>query len=144
MAGVKGIGGVFLFSNQAKALARWYSEMLGIEFEQHPNGGDNYFTVFFTRDVESGIMRENPVFAINQAKTPLAEGGPSYLLNLRVDDLDAMLEDLRENGVEIEADILRWERGAHAWIRDRDGNRVELYEEILTNDPGHESQAEGN
>jgi catechol 2,3-dioxygenase-like lactoylglutathione lyase family enzyme len=131
MANIKGIGGIFLFSNQAEELAKWYTENLGIEFEQHPDGGDNYFTVFFTRDPESGILRENPVFAINQAKAPIAGSAPTYLLNLRVDDLDALLAVLRDKGIEVEPDILRWERGAHAWIRDGDGNRVELYEEII-------------
>ncbi len=132
MAGVQGIGGIFLFSNQAKALTDWYSENLGIAFEQHPNGGDNYYTVFFTRDADSGILRENPVFAINQAKEEIDNRAPTYLLNLRVDGLDAMLDDLRARGVQVEPEVLRWERGAHAWIRDGDGNRVELYEEILT------------
>jgi hypothetical protein len=33
--------------------------------------------------------------------------------------------------VEVEAQILEWERGKHAWIRDPDGNRVEIYEELF-------------
>ena len=131
MAKVEGIGGVFLNSKRAAELAAWYSEKLGIEFERHPDGGDNFYTVFFTRDPETSILRENPVFAINQAKEPLASGGQTYLLNLRVDNLDEVLAMLAEKGVQAEPKILAWERGKHAWVRDGDGNRLELYEEIF-------------
>lgn len=131
MANVKGIGGVFLFSNQASELADWYSAFLGIEFERHPDGTDRFFTVFFTRDPETKQLRENPVFAINQAEDPIRPGGPSYMLNLRVDDLSGFIETLQKKGIEVEPDVLVWERGKHAWIRDPDGNRIELYEEIF-------------
>lgn len=130
MASVKGIGGIFIDSNDAHQLAAWYEEMLGIEMESHPDG-IGYYRVFFTRDVETSIIRENPVFAINHAPAKLAQTGRGFVINLRVDDLTELLEQLRAKGVEIEDKILEWERGKHAWIRDRDGNRVELYEELL-------------
>jgi catechol 2,3-dioxygenase-like lactoylglutathione lyase family enzyme len=76
-------------------------------------------------------VRENPVFAINHAQGKVAESGRGFVLNLRVDDLAEFLDQLRTQGVEIEDRILEWERGKHAWIWDKDGNRVELYEEIL-------------
>jgi catechol 2,3-dioxygenase-like lactoylglutathione lyase family enzyme len=130
MADVKGIGGVFIDSNDAAELARWYEEKLGIEMEAHPNG-IGYYRVFETRDVETSIVRENPVFAINHAQDKVAESGRGFVINLRIDNLAEFLEQLRTKGVEIEDRILEWERGKHAWIRDQDGNRVELYEEIL-------------
>lgn len=130
MVGVKGIGGVFIDSDDATRLAGWYTDTLGIDMEPHPDG-IGYYRVFPTRDVESQIVRENPVFAINQAREELAETGRGFVINLRVDDLAGFLERLRAKGVEIEKRILEWERGKHAWIRDGDGNRVELYEEIL-------------
>jgi len=142
MAEVKGIGGVFIYSNDATQLAVWYERVLGIEMEAHPDG-IGYYRVFPTRDIETSSPRENPVFAINQAQEKLAEKGRGFVLNLRVDNLAEFLEQLRSRGVEIEDRILEWERGKHAWIRDRDGNRVELYEEILLEEAGwydrHES-----
>lgn len=130
MADVRGIGGVFIYSDDATRLARWYERVLGIEMEAHPDG-IGYYRVFPTRDIDTAGIRENPVFAINQAQEKLAETGRGFLLNLRVDDLAEFLEQLRSKGVEIEEGILEWERGKHAWIQDQDGNRVELYEEIL-------------
>ncbi len=130
MPEVKGIGGVFINSQDAPRLAKWYEEILGVEMEPHPDG-ISFFKVFFTRDAESSILRENPVFAINQAKGALPSGDRCFTLNLRVDDLLGFLEGLREKGLEVEEEILKWERGKHAWIHDQDGNRIELYEEIL-------------
>jgi catechol 2,3-dioxygenase-like lactoylglutathione lyase family enzyme len=135
MADVKGIGGVFIDSIDADGLAGWYQDSLGIEMEPHPNG-IGYYHVFETRDMETSVVRENPVFAINHAQDRVAESGRGFTINLRVDNLAEFLEQLRAKGVEIEDRILEWERGKHAWIRDRDGNRVELYEEILVADVG--------
>jgi catechol 2,3-dioxygenase-like lactoylglutathione lyase family enzyme len=134
MARVEGIGGVFIYSDDATRLADWYRDVLGVEMEPHPEG-IGYYRVFPTRDVESTSIRENPVFAINHAEEKLAGTGRGFMVNLRVDDLEQFLEQIRSRGVEIEAKILEWERGKHAWIRDLDGNRVELYEEILLDPP---------
>jgi catechol 2,3-dioxygenase-like lactoylglutathione lyase family enzyme len=130
MTSVQGIGGVFIYSMDAANLANWYQTVLGIDMERHPDG-DKYFKVFFTRDPETSVIRENPVFAIYQAHETLAQQGRGFLLNLRVADLATLLEKLRAQGVDIEPETLEWTRGKHAWIRDGDGNRIELYEEIM-------------
>jgi catechol 2,3-dioxygenase-like lactoylglutathione lyase family enzyme len=130
MAQVEGIGGVFIDSNDATRLAGWYEKVLGIKMEAHPNG-IGYYRVFPIRDAETGILRENPVFAINHAEKELAEKGGGFVINLRVDSLYEFLEMLRSRGVEVEEKILEWERGKHTRIRDLDGNRIELYEEIF-------------
>lgn len=131
MASVKGVGGVFINSLDSAKLATWYKEILGIEMEAHPQG-KGYFHVFWTKDAESGVLRENPVFAINQleegAQKPVPGG---FVINLRVDDLVAYLELLQSKGVQHEGRLVEWERGKHAWISDPEGNQVELYEEIF-------------
>jgi catechol 2,3-dioxygenase-like lactoylglutathione lyase family enzyme len=130
MAAVEGVGGIFIDSEDAERLARWYETMLGIEMEAHPDG-IGYYHVFLTRDVATSRVRENPVLAINHAQQPLAERGRGFLLNLRVDDLHAILAELRTRGVTVEEQTLEWARGKHGWIRDLDGNRIELYEEVF-------------
>ena len=131
MASVQGIGGVFIDSMDAERLAHWYEENLGIIMETHPDG-IGYYHVFSTRDVDTSLLRENPVFAINQAEEGLAGKGRGFVLNLRVDDLHRFLEQLRAKNVMVEDHILEWERGKHGWIWDLDGNKVELYEEVMT------------
>ena len=129
MTAIKGIGGVFIYSNDPARLAGWYENVLGLAMESHPTEG--YYHVFWHKDPESGVLRENPVFAINGTDAPLAGAPRQFVLNLRVDNLDAFLERLRSQNVPIDPDILVWERGKHARIHDLDGNQIELYEELL-------------
>jgi catechol 2,3-dioxygenase-like lactoylglutathione lyase family enzyme len=130
MGTVEGIGGVFLDSNDAPALADWYRRHLEIDFEEHPDGG-SFFFVFRTRDLVTKKIRENPVIAINQTGTDLAPAEQRGLtINLRVADLEHTLGRLIAAGVEVEEEKNAWEGGKHGWIRDLDGNRIELYEEL--------------
>ncbi len=130
MSIVEGLGGLFIQSVDPSALAAWYQSHLGMEFEEHPDGG-SYYVVFQTRDVHSGEVRENPVFAIEPAAGHLARSEERGLtFNLRVGDLEAVLERLTAAGVDVEDRTVVWEGGKHGWMRDLDGNRVELYEEI--------------
>ena len=130
MGTVEGLGGVFLDSNDAASLADWYRLHLEIEFEEHPDGG-SFFFVFRTRDLLTNEIRENPVFAINQTATTLAPPAQRGLtINLRVADLEATLNRLVTAGVQVEEKRIAWEGGKHGWIRDLDGNRIELYEEL--------------
>ena len=127
---VQGIGGVFLDSNDASALADWYQRQLGIDFSEHPEGG-SFYVVFQTRDPVTGEIRQNPVFAINQTDARLAPAQERGLtVNLRVSDLDEVLNGLTARGVEIDERRVTWEGGKHGWIHDLDGNRIELYEEL--------------
>jgi catechol 2,3-dioxygenase-like lactoylglutathione lyase family enzyme len=124
---IKGIGGAFIDSNNAERLSLWYESILGIHLEGHEKG---YYRVFPHIDVESGVTRENPVFAINQTDEPLPEKNRGFTINFRVDQLDKFLSTLTEKGVEQDRKMIEWERGKHAWIRDPDGNLIELYEEL--------------
>lgn len=137
MAGAKGVAGVFIDSEDPAALAAWYDEHLGVGFTGAEGLGldapeeESFFRVFRTRDVESGEVRENPVFAINKATGPLASGDQrGHVIGLRVDDVDAVLAHLAEVGVAQEGEMLEWEGGRHARVRDPDGNKLELYEEL--------------
>lgn len=134
MAKIAGIGGAFIDSNDPKRLAQWYETVLGLKLQPH---NDGFYQVFPVRDADSGILRENPVFAINPAAEPLAPPDRrGFMLNLRVDNLDAFLAQLAEHGVVQAREKVVWERGKHAWIRDIDGNRLELYEEVMPEGSG--------
>ena len=121
---------MFLDSADPAALAAWYDEHLEVNFVASPDDG-SFYRVFQTRDYETGAVRENPVFAIHPAPGLLAPPEQrGYVLNLRVDDLDAVLNHLDTIGIEPEGTVILWEGGKHARVRDPDGNRVELYEEL--------------
>ena len=50
------------------------------------------------------------------------------MINYRVDDLDALLQALKEEGVQIDPHREDSDYGRFAWIMDPDGNRIELWE----------------
>ena len=61
-------------------------------------------------------------------------------MNFRVADLDALLEALKEEGVEIDPHREDYDYGRFAWIMDPEGNRIELWEPpagVETGDSGH-------
>ncbi len=52
----------------------------------------------------------------------------SFMINYRVDNLDALLAALKEEGVEIDPKREDYDYGPFAWIMDPEGNRIELWE----------------
>jgi predicted enzyme related to lactoylglutathione lyase len=50
------------------------------------------------------------------------------MINYRVDDLDALLRALKEEGVEIDPHREDYDYGRFAWVMDPDRNRIELWE----------------
>jgi predicted enzyme related to lactoylglutathione lyase len=123
MARVTGIGGVFFKSRgDHAALAAWYAKHLGMQLE--PWGGavlrwpedradDQGLTVWHVAD------RDTQWFAPSDA---------SFMINYRVDDLDELLASLRAAGVEVLKGPEVDGNGKFAWIRDPEGNKVELWE----------------
>jgi catechol 2,3-dioxygenase-like lactoylglutathione lyase family enzyme len=123
MAKVTGIGGVFfLAKGDREALGAWYRDHLGIALE--PWGGavlrwpddtanDGGLTVWHVAAPDS---------------TWFAPSGAPFMINYRVDDLDALLGDLAAKGVPTLKGPETHENGKFAWILDPDGNKVELWQ----------------
>jgi predicted enzyme related to lactoylglutathione lyase len=115
MAGVTGIGGVFFRARDPSALAEWYSTHLGL-----PAG---HAAVW---EQAAGPT----VFAPFAADTDYFAADRQVMLNLRVDDLGALLASLAAAGVAAETRS-EWDEGGYgrfARIHDPEGNPVELWE----------------
>jgi predicted enzyme related to lactoylglutathione lyase len=123
---IRGIGGVFLYANDAKALVEWYSKHLGIEFAYESEEGSHYRDFVLPVDPAYG-RTEHEVFAIRQAATKRTGPSACLVLNWRVADLTAMLDRLRASGVTAER-TADYEYGRFAWLKDLEGNQLELYE----------------
>ena len=50
------------------------------------------------------------------------------MINFRVDDLDALLAQLRAAGVEVDERVEQSEFGRFGWIVDPEGTRIELWQ----------------
>jgi predicted enzyme related to lactoylglutathione lyase len=123
MAKVTGIGGVFLkCRGDSAALGAWYSRHLGMPLEDwggailrwpDDTADDQGLTVWTLAD------RDSTWFSPSES---------SVMINYRVDDLDALLAQLRADGVTITGGPESHENGKFAWIMDPDGNKVELWQ----------------
>ncbi len=119
MARVTGLGGIFYkVADPAKTQA-WYKETLGV-------GGE--WGAIFPWSVE----RENDSYSLlspfKDETDYFAPSDARFMINLRVDDLDAMIADLAAKGIEI---LGRQDEdyGNFAWILDCDGIKVELWQQ---------------
>ena len=117
MAKVTGIGGVFLRARNPERMAEWYRQHLGVPMS--PGGAITFHWV----EAETTTLA---LFA--QDTGYFGEPGQRAMLNLRVDDLRALLDQLRDGGVEVLPDTEDSEFGRFGWCVDPEGNRIELWE----------------
>ena len=116
MGHVQGIGGVFFRAADPDAVVAWYKDNLGLEI-----GGGALWRQ------EAGLT----VYAPFPADTDyFGDAGRQFMINLRVVDLDGLMEKLKANGVEVRTDP-EWdasEAGRFARIHDPAGTPIELWE----------------
>jgi catechol 2,3-dioxygenase-like lactoylglutathione lyase family enzyme len=125
---VDGIGGVFIYANDAKALSNWYAHHFGLKLETYEDG-KVYGTEFKYRRLGDSSQVDSTVFSISQSKTTLPVERREAGINYRVRDLQAFLEQLKAEGIEIEK-TEDFDYGKFAWIKDPEGNRIELYQPL--------------
>ncbi|OLE14576.1 MAG: hypothetical protein AUG20_04190 [Gemmatimonas sp. 13_1_20CM_3_60_15] len=125
---VDGIGGVFLYANDAKALSNWYAHHFGMRIETYEDG-KVYGTEFKYRRLSDSSKVDSTVFSISQSKNPLPAERRECVVNFRVRDLTAFLEQLKAEGVPVEK-TEDYDYGRFAWVRDPEGNRIELYQPL--------------
>ena len=117
MERVTGIGGFFFRARDPEALAAWYERNLGIPqisagaWQQE--AGDTAFAPFAADTDYFGRMDQQT------------------MLNFRVNDLDAMLAQLREGGATVEDKVVDESYGRFGYATDPEGNRFELWPPIV-------------
>ena len=114
---VTGIGGVFLRAEDPEALAAWYEQQLGIPLD----AGQTYcvFLENHASTVWSAFPHDTDYWPANK----------QAMVNYTVSDLDALLAQLREAGVEVDEKVEALDGiGRFGWAVDPEGNRFELWE----------------
>jgi predicted enzyme related to lactoylglutathione lyase len=119
MARVLGIGGVFFKSADPKKLAQWYATHLGVKVE-------DYGAVSFKpKDLPEGAATVwSPFAATTEYFAPSTK---EFMLNLIVDDVDAVLRDAQAGGATVVGDIADYDYGRFGHFIDPDGNKIELW-----------------
>ena len=119
---VHGLGGVFFKADDPAALAAWYQRHLGVGVEGW--GG----AMFPWRRDDTG-ERAYTVWSPFKAETKYFEPSDKpYMLNFRVDDLDAVLTALREEGCRVLDRREDGEQGRFGYVVDPEGMLVELWQ----------------
>lgn len=54
--------------------------------------------------------------------------GTGFMINYRVEDLTALLAQLRREGCAVDPKVEESELGKFGWVMDPEGNRVELWQ----------------
>ncbi|MBE1205857.1 VOC family protein [Aminobacter carboxidus] len=112
---VTGIGGFFFRAKDPQALAAWYEKHLGIS------------------DISRTVWKQQagPTILAPFSQDTEYFGRPEqqWLINLRVDDLDAAMSDLKAAGIAVETRE-EWdsEVGRFCRIHDPEGNPIELWQ----------------
>jgi len=129
MKRVTGIGGIFFKSENPQRLYEWYEKHLGIH--RDPNAGS---ALFQWRELQAADgTQPGPEGLTTWSIFPhttkyFGDSNAGFMFNYRVDNLDALLEDLKNSGVTIDPHRENADYGRFAWITDPDGNRIELWE----------------
>lgn len=118
MAKILGIGGLFFRSKNPKSLAQWYAEHFGID--EVP------------QDYDTPCWRQSggtTVFAPFAEDTDyFRDPEKQWMINFRVADLDAVIADLEEAGIDVERHDEVLPNGRFARLNDPEGNPIELWE----------------
>jgi predicted enzyme related to lactoylglutathione lyase len=119
MAGVIGFGGFFFKARDPQALTAWYAQHLHLKIEDF--GG----AMFAEDAARPGHIVWSP---FKQDTKYFAPSDKPFMMNFRVDDLHALLAELRGAGIQVDSRVDESEYGRFGWIMDPEGNRVELWE----------------
>lgn len=119
---VHGLGGVFFKARDPQALGAWYRQHLGLDVSewggavlpwQRVDGGGSAYTVW-------SPFREDTTY--------FEPGNKPYMINFRVDDLDALLVELRAAGCQVLERREDCENGRFGYVLDPEGALIELWE----------------
>ncbi len=123
MKRVTGIGGIFFKCRDRENTLAWYEKHLGIPME--PWGAQ-----FFWGNSDEQAMKPYSILGLFKENTDYFDpSSQPFMINFRVENLEALLETLRSEGVTVLGEPLEEEFGKFAWIMDPEGNKIELWEQ---------------
>ncbi|MFN7995800.1 MAG: VOC family protein [Bryobacteraceae bacterium] len=121
---ILGIGGIFFKSANRDQMREWYSKHLGLA----DKGGGMMLP---WREHDDPQKEHVTVWSVFPDSTNyLDPSHATFMVNYIVDDLDALLGRLKEEGVKIDPKRMDESYGRFAWIYDPDGNKIELWQPL--------------
>ena len=119
---VTSLGGIFFKCNDPAAIRNWYNTHLGLNTDQ-------YGTTFEWRHADAPDKKGFSVWSTFSADTKYFEpSGKEFMINLRVENLEWLLGELKKEGIAQIGEMQVYEYGKFAHILDPEGNKIELWE----------------
>jgi predicted enzyme related to lactoylglutathione lyase len=122
MKRVTGIGGIFFKCKDPKKIKEWYKTYLGLNT-------NNYGTVFEwyqgADSTKKGFSQWSPFKETTKYFEPSTK---DFMINYRVENLAALVEELKKEGVTVTDTIQAYDYGKFVHIMDIEGNKIELWE----------------
>ncbi len=116
------IGGIFFKCKDPKKVREWYQAHLGLNTNQYGCVFEWYQGADSTK---KGFTQWSPFKETTKYFEPSAK---DFMINYRVDNMDALLTELKKEGVTIVDSVQKAEYGKFVHILDVEGNKVELWE----------------
>ncbi|KAF0202302.1 MAG: hypothetical protein FD170_2028 [Bacteroidetes bacterium] len=121
---VTGIGGIFFFSDNPNETKEWYSKNLGLEVNEW---GSTFEFRNANRPEEINYLQWSPFQKGSEYFLPSKK---EFMINYRVQNIEALVNALKENGVTVVDEIETYDYGKFVHIMDNEGNKIELWEPI--------------
>jgi predicted enzyme related to lactoylglutathione lyase len=128
MKKVTGIGGIFFKCKDPNKIKEWYKTHLGIDAGSY---GASFEWQESTDPSKKGTTQWNPFPETTKYFDPSAK---DVMINYRVENLTALVEELKKEGVTILDKIETYDFGKFVHIMDIEGNKIELWEPVYDED----------
>jgi predicted enzyme related to lactoylglutathione lyase len=134
MKRVTGIGGIFFKSKDPQQIKEWYKTHLGFDTDQW---GTNFEWRQGADPTQKGFTQWSPFTETTEYFAPSQK---EFMINYRVENLEALVAVLKQEGVTVLDEIEAFEYGKFVHLLDGEGNKIELWE---PNDVEYDKIVEG-
>jgi len=121
---VTGIGGIFFFSDNPQQTREWYRQHLGLETNEY---GSSFEFRNANNPDEINYLQWSP---FKNGSEYFAPSKKDFMINYRVQNIQGLVNKLKESGVTILDEIETYDYGKFVHIMDADGNKIELWEPV--------------
>src|SRR4029078_7999043 len=122
MKKVTGIGGIFFKCKDPNKIKEWYNTHLGLD-------AGPYGASFEWREAEDPSKKGLTQWNVNSETAKLYEPSTKdFMINYRVENLEALVEELKKENVTIVDKIETYDYGKFVHIMDIEGNKIQLWE----------------
>lgn len=120
---VTGIGGIFFKSANPKEIKEWYSKNLGMKT-------DDYGTLFEFREIDKDEKAQLQWSPFSEKTNYFEPSQKEFMINYRVENIEALVEELKANGVTVLDSIASYDYGKFVHVLDPENNKIELWEPV--------------